>query len=118
MKRLRVIYEGWGEHFDLGVLADDGQHLLFEYTQAARDRGLELSRFKLPLQSAAFGDFPAHQQRLPGLALKLLGIKLAVVLLISKFESRFNKGEVLIPRYVALRSEHFKRVGAWQYLLP
>lgn len=67
MKRLRVIYEGWGEQFDLGVLADDGQHLLFEYTQAARERGLELSRFKLPLQTAAFGDFPQHQQRLPGL---------------------------------------------------
>ncbi len=67
MKRLGVIYEGWGECFDLGVLADDGQQLLFEYTQAALDRGLELSRFKLALKAGAFGHFPAHQYRLPGL---------------------------------------------------
>lgn len=67
MKRLRVIYEGWGECFDLGVLADDGKQLLFEYTQAALDRGLELSRFKLALKAGAFGQFPAHQHGLPGL---------------------------------------------------
>ncbi|WP_118183792.1 type II toxin-antitoxin system HipA family toxin [Paraburkholderia phosphatilytica] len=67
MKRLRVIYEGWGERFDLGVLADDGQQILFEYTHAALDRGLELSPFKLALQADALGDFPAHQHGLPGL---------------------------------------------------
>jgi serine/threonine-protein kinase HipA len=68
MKRLRVIYEGWGEQFDLGVLADDGQRILFEYTQAALDRGLELSPFKLALKAGAFGDFPMHQHGLPGVA--------------------------------------------------
>jgi serine/threonine-protein kinase HipA len=67
MKRLRAVYEGWGECFDLGLLADDGRQLLFEYTEAALGRGLELSRLKLPLQAGAFGDFPGHQQRLPGL---------------------------------------------------
>jgi serine/threonine-protein kinase HipA len=67
MKRLRVIYEGWGENFDLGLLADDGQQLLFEYVQSAIDRGLQLSPFRLPLQAGARGDFPRHQFRLPGL---------------------------------------------------
>jgi serine/threonine-protein kinase HipA len=67
MKRLRVIYEGWGENFDLGLLADDGQQLLFEYTQSALDRGLQLSPLRLPLQGGALGDFPRHQLRLPGL---------------------------------------------------
>ena len=67
MKRLRVVYEGWGENFDLGLLADDGQQLLFEYVQSAIDRGLQLSPFRLPLQAGARGDFPRHQFRLPGL---------------------------------------------------
>ena len=67
MKRLRVMYEGWGEHFELGLLADDGRQLLFEYTPAALERGLQLSPFRLALQAGAKGDFPRHQQRLPGL---------------------------------------------------
>lgn len=32
MKKLRVFYEGWGERWPLATLADDGQHLLFEYS--------------------------------------------------------------------------------------
>lgn len=67
MKRVRVLYEGWGESFELGLLADDGRRLLFEYSQAALDRGLELSPFRLPLRPGAHGDFPPHQLRLPGL---------------------------------------------------
>ena len=29
MKRLSVIYNGWGEHWPLGTLADNGRDLLF-----------------------------------------------------------------------------------------
>ena len=67
MKKLNVIYMGWGERFDLGVLADDGNDLLFEYSAEALKRGLELSPYKLPLSEKAYGDFPEHQLRLPGL---------------------------------------------------
>ncbi len=67
MKKLNVIYTGWGERFTLGVLADDGRDILFEYTAAAIKRGLEVSPFKMPLSSQTFGDHPAHQLRLPGL---------------------------------------------------
>jgi serine/threonine-protein kinase HipA len=67
MKKLSVIYMGWGERFELGVLADDGRELLFEYSPQAINRGLELSPLKLPLSSKSFGDFPEHQFRLPGL---------------------------------------------------
>ncbi len=67
MKKLNVIYLGWGEQFQLGVLADDGKDLLFEYTAAAVERGLELSPYKLPLSPNSYGDFPEHQLRLPGL---------------------------------------------------
>ena len=43
MKTLQVLYEGWGETFQLGLLADDGHQLLFEYSGAALRRGLELT---------------------------------------------------------------------------
>lgn len=67
MKKISVIYAGWGERFVLGTLADDSRDLLFEYSPGALRRGLDLSPHKLPLQEKAYGDFPAHQLRLPGL---------------------------------------------------
>ncbi len=67
MKRVDVFYEGWGERWQLGTLADDGRHLLFEYSAQALARGLELSPRHLKLRTGAFADFPAHQLGLPGL---------------------------------------------------
>lgn len=67
MKKVSVYYEGWGERWLLGTLADDGQHLLFEYAAEALRQGLELSPRHLALRAPAYGDFPAHQMRLPGL---------------------------------------------------
>lgn len=67
MKKLNVIYMGWGERFKLGELADDSKQLLFEYSPQAIQRSLELSPFKLPLSTKSFGDFPEHQLRLPGM---------------------------------------------------
>lgn len=67
MKQLLVHYCGWGEDWPLGRLADDGQTLLFEYTSEALAQGLELSPLHLRLRSDAFGDFPVHLYRLPGL---------------------------------------------------
>lgn len=66
MNQLQVLYMGWGENFQLGTLADNGRQLLFEYSQAALDRKLELSPVKLQLSAASFGDFPSFQHRLPG----------------------------------------------------
>lgn len=67
MKKLNVIYAGWGERYTLGVLADNHKDILFEYTPEALKRGLEVSPFKMPLSSQAYGDHPNHQLRLPGL---------------------------------------------------
>jgi serine/threonine-protein kinase HipA len=66
MNKLKVIYAGWGERFELGRLADDGRDILFEYSPEALQRGLQLSPFKLPLGPAAFGSFPPYQSGLPG----------------------------------------------------
>lgn len=65
--RLEVHYCAWGEDWPLGTLADDGTHLLFEYTPEALRQGLELSPLHLRLQAMAYSGFPAHLQRLPGL---------------------------------------------------
>jgi len=67
MKKLNVIYAGWGERYTLGVLADNGTDILFEYTPVALKRGLEVSPFKMPLSSQTYSDHPDYQHRLPGL---------------------------------------------------
>lgn len=56
MKKLNVIYAGWGERFALGVLADNGRDILFEYTPEALKRGLEVSPFKMPLSNQTSED--------------------------------------------------------------
>lgn len=67
MKKLSVYYNGWGEHWLLGTLADNGDDLLFEYSPEALKQGLELSPRNLKLREPAYGGFPEHLQRLPGL---------------------------------------------------
>ena len=67
MKKLAVHYQGWGEDWLLGTLADDGRDLLFEYSKRALDEALELSPVRLKLSTATYGGFPAHLWGLPGL---------------------------------------------------
>jgi serine/threonine-protein kinase HipA len=67
MKKLTAFYCGWGERWPLATLADNGKSLLFEYTEEAMRQQLELSPRMLKLRVAAYGDFPEHQMRLPGL---------------------------------------------------
>ncbi len=67
MKKLTVLYCGWGERWPLATLADNGEKLLFEYTEEAIRQQLELSPRMLKLRVAAYGDFPDYLMRLPGL---------------------------------------------------
>ncbi len=70
MKKLQVIYDGWGERWPLGVLADTGRDILFEYSPQAIERGLQLSPMHQPLprSGAATTSFKgeAHAYGLPG----------------------------------------------------
>jgi serine/threonine-protein kinase HipA len=88
MKKLSVYYEGWGERWLLGTLADDGQHLLFEYSAEALRQGLELSPRHLALRASAYGDFPAHQMRLPGLVADALPDGWGLLLIDRLFRKR------------------------------
>ena len=67
MKKLEVFFRGWGQNWLLGTLADNGAELLFEYSPQALAQGIELSPRMLKLRTGAYGGFPAHQHRLPGL---------------------------------------------------
>lgn len=67
MNKIEVLFQGWGESWVLGALADDGTHLLFEYSDEALVRGIEFSPRHLKLQAQAYQAFPIHQHRLPGL---------------------------------------------------
>jgi serine/threonine-protein kinase HipA len=70
MKKLQVIYDGWGERWLLGTLADTGRDILFEYSQQSIERGLQLSPMHQPLPRAgaapvSFQGEP-HSYGLPG----------------------------------------------------
>ncbi|WP_175699107.1 type II toxin-antitoxin system HipA family toxin [Burkholderia ambifaria] len=72
IERVDVYYDGWGEHWLWGSLvsttAITGRPLIvFEYSDDARKRGLELSSYALPVHGSKLRkDFPAHQLGLPG----------------------------------------------------
>lgn len=71
-EQVDVYYEGWGERWLWGRLrattALGGRsQILFEYSAQAKQRGVELSAFQLPLAGPALRQgFPAHQLGLPG----------------------------------------------------
>ena len=71
-ERIDVYYDGWGEHWRWGSLVSSrvltGRPLImFEYSDEAKSRGLELSSLRLPLNGPKLRkDFPVHQMGLPG----------------------------------------------------
>lgn len=66
MNKLRVIYKGWGEHWRLGTLAEEGAALLFEYSPEALARKLELSPLRVPLRATVYARGEAFFGGLPG----------------------------------------------------
>ncbi|WP_322846207.1 type II toxin-antitoxin system HipA family toxin [Pseudomonas sp. B33.4] len=72
LEQVDVYYEGWGERWRWGTLASTKAltgrpQVMFEYSDEAKNRGLELSSLRLPLQGARLNrDFPSHQLGLPG----------------------------------------------------
>jgi len=72
LEQVKVFYEGWGERWHWGTLVSTtaltGRPLIvFEYSNEARQRGLELSSYRLPLQGPQLRQgFPDHQLDLPG----------------------------------------------------
>ncbi len=72
LEQVNVFFEGWGERWLWGSLVSttalSGRpRILFEYSDEAKQRGLELSAYTLPLDGPKLRqDFPLHQLGLPG----------------------------------------------------
>lgn len=72
MNSIEVFYEGWGERWLWGTLVSTtaltGRPVIvFEYSPSAREKGLELARYTLPLSGPNLRrEFPQHQLGLPG----------------------------------------------------
>lgn len=73
IKKVEVYYRGWGENWLWGTLvsttiANGRPSILFEYSEKAKEKGYELSKYKLPLATSKglIGGFPVHQMKLPG----------------------------------------------------
>ncbi|MEQ4617541.1 MAG: type II toxin-antitoxin system HipA family toxin [Corticimicrobacter sp.] len=71
-EQVNVYYEGWGERWHWGTLVSttalSGRpQIVFEYSHDARQSGLELSSYLLPLAGPQLRQgFPGHQLNLPG----------------------------------------------------
>lgn len=72
LEQVDVYYNGWGEHWLWGTLvsttAITGRpQIVFEYSNEAKIRGLELSSYTLPVEGPQLRrDFASHQLGLPG----------------------------------------------------
>ncbi|MGH8382405.1 type II toxin-antitoxin system HipA family toxin [Pseudomonas sp.] len=72
LEQVDVYYDGWGERWLWGTLMSTTvltgrPQIVFEYSDEAKLKGLELSSFRLPLEGAKLRrDFPSHQLGLPG----------------------------------------------------
>nr|WP_312379227.1 type II toxin-antitoxin system HipA family toxin [Delftia acidovorans] len=72
LEEVNVFYDGWGERWLWGTLVSTkaltGRPLIvFQYSNEAREKGLELSSYMLPLEGPRLRrDFPDHQLQLPG----------------------------------------------------
>ena len=97
MKQLEVFYEGWGENWHLGTLADAARTVLFEYSAEALSQGLELSPRNLPLQRLAYQGFEAHQWRLPGLIADSLPDGWGLLVMNRLFRKQGRRPEALSP---------------------
>ncbi len=97
MKKLHVHYEGWGEKWLLGTLADDGTRLLFEYSPEAIRQQLELSPRHLKLRQEAYGGFPEYLLRLPGFIADALPDGWGLLLMDRLFRQQRRETATLSP---------------------
>lgn len=115
MKKLTVFFQGWGQCWPLGTLADNGKDLLFEYSPEALASGIEFSPRYLKLRAEAYGGFPAYQSRLPGLIADALPDGWGLLLM----DRLFRKNLGLTPHRISpldrLAFIADRAMGAWTF---
>jgi serine/threonine-protein kinase HipA len=66
VRKLDVVFRGWGQHWVLGTLAQSGAQILFEYSRDALDRGVKHSELSVPLAPQTYTRMPTWFGGLPG----------------------------------------------------
>jgi serine/threonine-protein kinase HipA len=66
VRKLDVVFLGWGQRWVLGTLAQAGPHILFEYSTEALRRGVKFSELSMPLAARTYSKLPAFFGGLPG----------------------------------------------------
>jgi serine/threonine-protein kinase HipA len=66
MRKLSVRFQGWGEDWVLGTLAELDRSIYLEYSEEALARGLEFSPYKVKLAPGVRKDFPNYFDHMPG----------------------------------------------------
>src|SRR5262245_11870236 len=66
MNKVEIVFEGWGQSWTLGMLAQRARTTLFEYSPEAIARGIDFSPLRVPLQVRTYSDFPRHLGGVPG----------------------------------------------------
>lgn len=66
MRKLDVVFVGWGQRWVLGTLAQAGAHILFEYSTEALNRGVKFSELSVPLAARTYSRLPPFFGGLPG----------------------------------------------------
>lgn len=67
INKIDVFYEGWGERWHWGTLAQAPHTtIVFEYSDRALQEGLELSALHLPLSTVSYSEFEQFNEYLPG----------------------------------------------------
>ena len=91
MQRLDVNFCGWGQKWPLGMLADNGSQLLFEYSPTALAKGIEFSSLRMPLRPDAYSGYQQYQFRLPGLIADALPDGWGLLLMDRFFRKHYGK---------------------------
>ena len=112
MKLLDVYFEGFGQRWKFGRLAENRQQVLFEYTDEALERQIEMSPLRLPLRRDALGDFPDFQYRLPGVIADSLPDGWGLMLM-DRFFRRKGRGSPAALERLAFVGD--RAIGAFAY---
>jgi serine/threonine-protein kinase HipA len=107
MKKLNVFYNGWGERWQIGTLADSGKQIYFEFDDACLQKGIQISPLVLPLQKKVFTHFPDHQFQLPGFIADALPDGWGLLLLDRLFQkNKIPLHSISILDKLALRTDN------------
>ncbi len=97
MRKLDVLFLGWGQRWVLGTLAQTGPHILFEYSGEALRRGLRLSELSVPLASHTYSKLPDFFGGLPGFVADALPDGWGLLLMDRMFRKAARDPATLTP---------------------